>query len=269
MAEYPTFTADQEDEVLAYFKANGFAVIANSMCEDDVQYLNEFIDRSQVERPGEWGVGVDKGPLRNHAQILLDHPELDPYVQGYATYPLLQTILGDDIRFAQFDFRHAVDGTGTDVGMGWHQDGPQAKSENWDPTHPYRCRYACSIHYLTDVTDDTPCFAVVPDSLHCRTIDDAREKKGDAFQTLALRGPAGTGIIYNIATLHTRMAGTTDAGRRTQHTYYSMESSVPLTNWVLIPERLAKHDDPAQRAFYSQWTPATTEWAEGGFGPRT
>jgi hypothetical protein len=266
MADYPTFTADQEDDILAYFKANGFAVIANSMTGDDVSYLNEFIDRSQGERPDEWG--VDKRPLRDHGQILVDHPELDRYVQAYATFPLLTKILGDGIRFAQFDFRHAVDGTGTDVGMGWHQDRSQMATDNWDATHAYNCMYGCSIHYLTDVTDDTPCFAVVPDSLHCKSIEEAREKKGDDFQILPLRGPAGTGIIYNIATLHTRLAGTTDAGRRTQHTYYSMEASPPLTNWVLIPERLAKHSDPALRDFYGQWTPATEKWAEGGFGPR-
>ena len=267
MADYPTFAADQADEILAYFTENGFAVIENSLSAEDVRYLNDFIDRSQEERPDEWGVG--KRPLRDHGQILVDHPELDRFVQHGATYPILNAILGEDIRFAQFDFRHALDGTGTNVGMGWHQDRPQVTRENWDPNHAYKCRYGCSIHYLTDVTDDTPCFAVVPNSLHCESIDEAREKKGDDFQILPLRGPAGTGIIYNIATLHTRLAGTTDAGRRTQHTYFSMATSPALTNWALIPERLAKSEDPARRAFYSQWTPATVEWAENGFGPRS
>jgi ectoine hydroxylase-related dioxygenase (phytanoyl-CoA dioxygenase family) len=266
MADYPTFAADQEAEILAYFKENGFAVIENSMSAEDVGALNEFMDRSQVERPDEWG--ADRGGMRSHGQILVDHPELDGFVQSAATYGLLHAILGDGIRFAQFDFREAPDGSGMDIGMGWHQDGPQVDAENWDPEHPYKCRYGCSIHYLTDVTDEAPCFAVVPDSTLCPSIEAAQKKKGDAFQMLPLRGPAGTGIIYNIATLHTRLAGTTDIGRRTQHTYFSMETSAALTKWVLIPERLAKHEDPAQRAFYSQWTPATEKWAEGGFGPR-
>ncbi len=266
MVDHPTFSADQVDAILAYFHANGFAVIERSMPDEDVAYLNDFMDRSQEERPDEWG--VDTRSMRDHGQILVDHPELDRFVQGCATYPLLETILGDGIRFAQFDFRHAVDGTGTNVGMGWHQDRPQVTRENWDPTHAYNCRYGCSIHYLTDVTDDTPCFAVVPDSLHCESIEEAREKKGDDFQIVPLRGPAGTGIIYNIATLHARLAGTTDAGRRTQHTYYSMETSPALTNWVLIPERLARHEDPELRDFYSQWTPATKEWANNRFAPR-
>ncbi len=54
-------------------------------------------------------------------------------------------------------------------------------------------------------------------------------------------------------------------GRRTQHTYYSREASPVLTEWVLIPERLAQHPDPAQRAFYSQWTPATQRYADAGY----
>ena len=38
-----------------------------------------------------------------------------------------------------------------------------------------------------------------------------------------------------------------------------------LTNWVLLPQRLAEHPDPEQRTFYSQWSAATQAYAEAGF----
>ena len=52
------------------------------------------------------------------------------------------------------------------------------------------------------------------------------------------------------------MAGTCTHGRRTLHIYYSRSSRPVLTHWCLIPERLAFHEDPEQRTFYSHWTTA-------------
>jgi hypothetical protein len=57
------------------------------------------------------------------------------------------------------------------------------------------------------------------------------------------------------------MAGTCTHGRRTLHAYYSRGSRPVLTNWCLIPERLALHPDPDQRAFYSHWSAAMRDAA--------
>ncbi|MDA1192545.1 MAG: phytanoyl-CoA dioxygenase family protein [Candidatus Poribacteria bacterium] len=263
MPAYPTFTPDQLDDILAFFKANNYVVIGGTLSDEDVQFLNAFCERSQKERPDEWGVG--KRQLLSHGQILVNYPELDPYVRHANVFPILKAIMGDDIRFSQYDFRDAPEGSGMEVGMGWHQDRPQITRENWDADHPYQCRYLCSIHYLTDVTDDAPCFAVVPNSHPYESMAEAEEKMGDDFQIIPIRGKAGTTVIYNIAIFHTRLAGTSPKGRRTQHTYFSKETSPVLTNWMLLPERLAKHPDDETRAFYSQWTPATIEWVEKGF----
>ena len=48
----------------------------------------------------------------------------------------------------------------------------------------------------------------------------------------------------------------------TFHHYYSRAASQPLTNWVLLPQRLAEHSDSEQRTFYSQWSAATQAYAE-------
>jgi len=261
----PTFARADRDGILTFFKANLYAVIRDGMDAADVRVLNDFVDRSQQRIPDEWGVG--KHALLSHGQILVEHPELDRFVQYPGVFELVRSILGDDIRFAQFDFRDAPPENSREVGMAFHQDRPQITRRNWDETHLYECAYACTITYLTDVQECCPCFCVVPNSHRYETMDQARAEL-PGYCELPIRGKAGTTILYNIAIYHTRLAGTCNHGRRTQHTYFSRAASPVLTNWALIPERLACHDDPATRAFYSQWTPAGTEYAGKHFARR-
>ena len=67
--------------------------------------------------------------------------------------------------------------------------------------------------------------------------------------------------------------------RRTWHQYYARGGwlrtetryirppSPVLTDWNLIPERLALHPDPKIRLFFSHWNTAQGEWAASGFDP--
>ena len=72
-------------------------------------------------------------------------------------------------------------------------------------------------------------------------------------------------------------------GRRTWHQYYARGGFVrsalpqtnryvrppspPLTDWNLIPKRLAEHADPAMRLFFSHWNTAQCEWVARGYDP--
>lgn len=263
MSSTPTFRRDQLPELLAFFKANNYAVISDGMNPKDVTFLHDFVDHAQGEHPDEWGISGSR-KMFSHGQILMNYPELDPYVRYTGYFPAVRAILGDEVRFAQYDFRDAPQGSGREVGMAFHQDRPQITQKNWDETHPYECAYLCSIVYLTDVNEDSPCFCVVPNSHRYPSLDEAKRTMTD-YVEIPIRGKAGTVVLYNIAIFHTRLAGTSDDGRRTQHTYFSRESSPVLTNWVLLPERLALHPDPETRAFYSQWTPAGIEYAKQHF----
>jgi hypothetical protein len=65
--------------------------------------------------------------------------------------------------------------------------------------------------------------------------------------------------------------------RRTWHQYYARGGwlrtdtkyvrapSPPLTDWNLIPARLAASSDAAERLFFSHWNTAQGEWAASGF----
>ena len=88
---------------------------------------------------------------------------------------------------------------------------------------------------------------------------------GDTYLEVPIRGRAGTAVFYNVDIYHTRRAGKEQNQRRTQHSYYSCVTSPPLTNWVLVPQRLTEHQDPAVRRYYSQWTAATQAFADSGY----
>ena len=187
--------------------------------------------------------------------------------------------MGPETRFAQFDFRDLWEGVTEGQPMRWHKDRknvPRARGDSRTPVYGdasgrneadsntrYDCTYVCAIHYLFDVGEDQPCFCLAPNSQHYDSIEEAEEKMGDAFRIIPIRGPAGTVVLYNIAIQHSRMPG---KGRRlTQHNYFSREQSDSLTNWVMLPKRLAEHADDEVRTFYSQWTDATKAFAAAGY----
>ncbi|MGY8823721.1 MAG: phytanoyl-CoA dioxygenase family protein [Candidatus Latescibacterota bacterium] len=217
--------------------------------------------------PLEWKPAIEN--VSSHGQVIVYHPEVDPYVQHTAAFPLVEAIMGrQEVRFAQFDFRDVPHGVG-DTPMKFHRDRGFYPPAGTTPKNGLfeESSYLCVIHYLSDVKEHDPCFCVVPNS-HLQAYNthaEAKEKMGSAYREIPIRGPAGTAVFYNVDIYHTRRSGLAQNNRRTQHSYYSCVTSPPLTNWVLVPQRLAEHEDPAIRRYYSQWTAATQAFADSGY----
>ena len=258
----PIFAPDNKEDILAFFQQYKYAVVADALPANDIRILNAFVDRSKGEIPREWG--PDRLGVFSHGQILVHYPELDRFIQPEISYDLVRTIMAPQPRFAQFDFRDVPAGKG-DGEMHFHRDRPYQPTTETEPERPYECTYVCAIHYLSDVGASDPCFCVVPNSGPYETLDEARVQLGPDYEEVPIRGPAGTLVLYDIAIFHTRLPGQRARARRTLHHYYSRAASQPLTNWVLLPQRLAEHPDPEQRTFYSQWSAATQAYAEAGF----
>lgn len=271
----------------AYFEAHGFCVLSAGISAREVAFLNAFFDRTQAERPEAWGLTEKRKPHhRNqgliYSQPLLDHPELDPFTRHPRSYPVVSRILGgeDKVRFAEFNFRETPEGAGPGT-MNFHHDAVREDRLVREPYNP--CDWLCAIHYLTDVEPGAPCFCVVPDSNRFPSLRAAYESQGNAYREVPLYGPAGTCVLYDTATFHTRLDGDGDRMRRTWHQYYArggwLRSALPTTNryvrpptpvltdWNLFPERLACHPDPKVRLFFSHWNTAMGEWAASGFDP--
>ncbi len=278
--------ASQPEEAAQFFSDNGFALLGNCLDADELAHLNEFFDRTQVERADAWGLGEKRKPHHRNqglifSQPLLDYPELDAYTQHPASYPVVERILGgpEHVRFSEFNFRETPENAGIGK-MNFHHD---AVSEDRLEREPYMpCDWLCAIHYLTDVKPGTPTFCVVPKSRHYETLKEAYEAMGNDYAEVPLYGSAGTCVLYDTATFHTRFDGDGKQGRRTWHQYYArggwIKSTLPgrtnryvrppspcLTDWNLFPERLAMHPDPDKRLFFSHWNTAQGEWVASGF----
>ena len=278
---------EESVEACKHFAEFGYVVLRECLSTEEVSVLNTFIDETQKERPGSWGLGEKRKPHhRNqgliYSQPLLDHPQLDPFTQHPISYPLVAELLGGEehVRFSEFNLRETPEGAGHGA-MNFHHD---AVSEDRLIRKPYMpCDWLCAIHYLTDVEEDTPAFCVVPGSNAFETLNEAYESLGDDYREVPIRGPAGTCVLYDTATFHTRLDGDGEKLRRTWHQYYArggwIRSSLPTTNryvrspspvltdWNLFPERLAMHADKKKRLFFSHWNTAQGEWVASGFDP--
>ena len=275
------------EEAAQFFEDNGFVVLKECLTQAELSHLNEFFDRTQEEVPQKWGLGEQRKPHHSNqglifSQPLLDYPELDPYVQHPSSYPVVERLLGgeDRPRFAELNFRETPEGAGVGK-MNFHHDNTVQDRFLRTPYNPVD--WLCAIHYLTDTTPDTPAFCVVPKSNRYEELREAFEELGSEYKETPLYGPAGTCVLYDTATFHTRLDGDGVQRRRTWHQYYGrggwLESALPttnkyvraptpaLTNWNLFPERLAMHPDPKKRLFFSHWNTAQSEWVASGFDP--
>jgi hypothetical protein len=275
------------DAACAFFADQGYVVLARSLTTEQVDFLNAFCERTQDERPAAWGLTEQRKPHhRNqgliYSQPLLDHPELDPFTRPRPSYDVVARLLGgeDKVRYSEFNLRETPEGAGN-LAMNFHHDAVREDRFTRTPYMP--CDWLCSIHYLTDVEPGAPCFCVVPQSGRYETLQLAFNGLGNDYREVPLYGPAGTCVLYDTATFHTRLDGDGEQMRRTWHQYYArggwLRSALPaapryirsptppLTDWNLIPERLAMSPDPAERLFFSHWNTAQGEWAATGFDP--
>ena len=278
----PTFSPRSAiDSANSFFTTNGYVVLNDCLARTEIDHLNEFYDRTQEGRPHAWGIGQDRKPHHHQqglifSQPLLDYPELDPYTQHHSSFPVVARILGGEeyVRFSEFNFREAPENAGI-AAMNFHHDAVSADRFTRSPYMP--CDWLCAIHYLTDVEPGTPAFCVVPQSNTYNTLQEAFDGLATNYREVPIYAPAGTCVLYDTAIFHTRLDGDGIRSRRTWHQYYARGGWLPtntryvrpptpvLTNWNLFPERLALHDDPKKRLFFSHWNTAQCEWVASGF----
>ena len=61
----PIYDPEEErDAAVSFFEENGFVVLNSCLASGEIEHLNEFYDRTQVEHPGRWGMGRGlRGPV--------------------------------------------------------------------------------------------------------------------------------------------------------------------------------------------------------------
>ena len=131
-------------------------------------------------------------------------------------------------RFAEFNFRETPEDAGF-TAMNFHHDAVRPDRLSRTPYNP--ADYICAIHYLTDVEPGAPCFCVAPQSRRFETLAEAYETLADAYWETPLHGAAGTCILYDTATFHTRLDGDGRRMRRTWHQYYARGGWLAARRW--------------------------------------
>lgn len=252
------------EEILERYKNDGYVVVPNALSPEEVSDLNALVNRDIVENPQDWH--EHRQGAAGNGQVLMRYPELDRFVRHRQLFSIIQEILQNEACFAQLDFRDVPPELTEESGMSFHRDISYygtVGGKTWDPDNPYISTYLCAIYYFKDVHDCCPAFCMVPNSHEYSSLDDAKAHLGTNYREVPIRGKAGTAVLYNITTYHTRVPGTAECphGRRTMHNYHSRLSNPPLTNWATVPEVLAMSTDPDTRRFYSQWTPGQIKYA--------
>ena len=197
VSQPPTFCLPGDlPEAVHYFSTHGFAVLRQALTCAELSQLNTFFDQSQATHPEQWGLGSKRKPHHRNqglilSQPLLDHPELDTWLQHPGAYPLIEAVLGgsDAVRWSEFNFREAPAGAGPGQ-MNFHHDAVMADRFTRTPYGP--CDWVCSIHYLTDVDTASPAFCVVPGTHRFESLQDAYETLGmptSRFLSMAKQEP--------------------------------------------------------------------------------
>ena len=117
--------------------------------------------------------------------------------------------------------------------------------------HPLHLDYLQIIYYLTDVEPGCHHFTISPEPADGDVLDtDGQLARGGS---VPFYGKAGTGIVFNAATLHGVTLAATARERRILQIYYGHAARPPLAEVTLMPPRLWRdHPDPEVRRFYGK-----------------
>ena len=245
MAERVTFEAPNPhdlDAQVEFFREHSFVVIPDLLSKAQVQAMNDAMDRDMKRNPFMW---YTEGARNYNCNLLLNEPVFEEAIRPPHLIRLVEKLMGGPITFEELAVRHRVGETAA-VSTDWHRD-----RAYWED-HPLHLDYPQIIYYLTDVDATTHCFSISPEPADGEILEPAAHlERGGIFD---FHGTAGTGILFNAATVHGVTLRETDKVRRTIQIYYGHPDREPLSDVTLMPPRLWRdHSDPEIRKFYGKF----------------
>lgn len=236
---------DQAD--LDFFRRNGYLVLGKVLTDDEVSHYGDGLDRDRRECPHLWRyLGHDTHQTSNE-DALVSWPEVDGIVRHPRVLPVVRELMGETLAVLSVSIRHMDAHEGEPaIPQQWHGDVQHLDG------HPLRINYLQSMVYLTDVSPDTHCFAIVPEAIDDPIEGWDAQSWSDRTATVGgveLYGPAGTVILFNASAVHAGTVRETEHERKTVQTYYYHPPQTPGTPNLTTP--LGQwNDDPEARALY-------------------
>lgn len=252
--EYPAPDVSDLEAQVRFYTEHSYVVLPNLLSPDLVAELNAAMDRDMKANPYMWYTGGASG---YNCNLLLNEPVFEEAVRPPRLLRLLDRLMGGPYCFEELAVRHRTGETEA-VSTDWHRD-----RNYWDE-HPLHLDYPQIIYYLTDVDASTHCFSISPEPADGEILEPAAHlERGGIYD---FHGSAGSGILFNAATLHGVTLRETDKVRRTIQVYYGHPERQPLSDVTLMPPRLWRdHPDEEIRRFYGKFN-RYTELVLGGLG---
>lgn len=235
-----------------FFAQNGFLKLGKLLSDGEIERYLKLYDRDRSANICCWHrtVGLTEpasttstpSNMSINLDVLVSSPEFDAIVRHPKVLPIVKTLMGGPICFAEILLRHVVSYQGK-TSTGWHRDRP-----HW-LEHPLRTDFIQLTVYLSDVDENSHCLTLSPESAHKPILEkDAQLAKGNFFDVC---GPAGTAILWNASLLHGLTVKSTQQERKTVQIYYGHRNRPYLSNQSVIPATLWRdHPDPETKQFY-------------------
>lgn len=229
-------------EKVEFFRKNGYCVLPEVLSGEELKVLNEAVDADRRQYPPLWMSRGEGGRFQS-VSVLLTQPAFDRTIFHPGVLPLVRELVGEELCFEEHSVmvREALDGEVP--AATWHRDTAHL------PSHPLVLRNISAVFYLTEVDENTHCFAVVPEDTEAkRKLPTDR----DGSKGKELYGKAGTAILFNAGSCHAGVVKSSSRDRRTVHVYYGHRSQPFLSNFNIVPRRLSRHPDPEIRRLFSR-----------------
>jgi hypothetical protein len=206
-----------------------------------VDQLNAAMDRDRAERPYFWGTASSVNGTSN---LLLTEPVFEQAVRHPRVLPLVEALMGGPICFEELSVQITPPGQKARP-TAWHRD-----RGHW-MEHPLHLDYPQIICYLSDVEAGDHHFTISPEPADGAVLEtQAQLARGGS---VPFYGSAGSGILFNAATLHGATITDTERERRILQIYYGHPERPPLAEVTIMPPRLWRdHPDPEIRRFYGK-----------------
>lgn len=241
-----------------YFRRNGYILRTDLLTTEETQDFLTLFDTDRDQYRFRW----NPYGYHQHANYdaLVTTPEFDRVVRHPKILSAIEQLMGGPVCFGEIGARYMAPYEG-ELHRSWHRDRP-----HW-PEHPLRMDYIQLMLYLTDVSADTHCFSLSPESIHEPILKDneAQIQRGNISD---IHGPAGTVCLFNVSVLHTATTRPTQTDRKTLQIYYGHRDRKYLANDSVIPPIFWRdHTDPEVRAFYGNLNEVTKVYARA-FGDK-
>ncbi len=228
---------------IAHFREHGYIVRSDLLTTEECADFIALFDRDRDLHKFRWH------PYGYHQSVnydaLVTTPKFDRVIRHPKILAAIEQLMGGPVCFGEIGARYMGPFSG-DLHQSWHRDRP-----HW-PQHSFRMDYIQLMLYLTDVSENSHCFSLSPESVEDPILED-KDAQLARSGTIDIHGSAGTVCLFNVSVLHTATTRPTETERKTLQIYYGHRDREYLANDSVIPPLFWRdHEDPEVRAFYGK-----------------